>query len=105
MKLEITHLTRYQYAASAMESVNEIRLTPSTNHRQSCYHHSITIEPNVSLFSYDDFFGNRVHSFSVADLHQELVIQSKSIVVTDEQEPERKQILSFEEQLDELQSE
>lgn len=102
MKLEITHLTRYHYGTSAMESVNEIRLTPSTNHRQSCYQHTITVEPSVSLFSYDDFFGNRVHSFSLSDPHQELMIQSKSIVVTDELEPERKQILSLEEQLAEL---
>src|ERR1700686_4836459 len=103
MKLEISHLTRYQYMTPAAESVNEIRLTPSTNHRQSCYQHAITIEPNVSLFSYEDFFGNRVHSFSVASPHQELVIQTKSIVVTDEQEPERKQRLSYQEQLDLLQ--
>jgi transglutaminase-like putative cysteine protease len=105
MKLEITHLTRYHYAAPVVESVNEIRLTPSTNHRQSCYQHMVTIEPNVSLFSYDDFFGNRVHSFSVSDPHQELVIQTSSIVVTDELEPERKQILSLEEQLEQLHSE
>jgi transglutaminase-like putative cysteine protease len=65
----------------------------------------VTIEPNVSLFSYDDFFGNRVHSFSVSDPHQELVIQTSSIVVTDELEPERKQILSLEEQLEQLHSE
>jgi transglutaminase-like putative cysteine protease len=104
MKLEITHLTRYHYKTSAMESVNEIRLTPISNHRQSCYQHTITVEPNVSLFSYDDFFGNRVHSFSVADPHQELMIKSSSIVVTDELEPERKQILSLEEQLEQLHS-
>lgn len=104
MKLEISHLTRYRYMTPAVESVNEIRLTPSTNHRQSCYQHTITIEPNVSLFSYEDFFGNRVHSFSVASPHQELVIQTKSIVVTDEEEPERKQQLSLQEQLDLLQA-
>jgi transglutaminase-like putative cysteine protease len=105
MKLEITHLTRYHYTIQAMESVNEIRLTPSTNHRQSCYQHTITIEPSVSLFSYDDFFGNRVHSFSVVDPHQELMIQTSSIVVTDDLEPERKQFLSLEEQKEMLCSE
>jgi transglutaminase-like putative cysteine protease len=105
MKLEISHMTRYHYAFPAMESVNEIRLTPSTNHRQSCYQHTVTVNPCVSLYSYDDFFGNRVHSFSVADPHQELVIQTKSIVVTDEYESERKQTLSLEEQLKLLHSE
>jgi transglutaminase-like putative cysteine protease len=103
MKLEISHLTRYQYVTPAAESVNEIRLTPGTNHRQSCYQHVITVEPNVSLFSYDDFFGNRVHSFSVASPHRELMIQTHSIVVTDDREPERIQHLSMQEQLDLLQ--
>jgi transglutaminase-like putative cysteine protease len=105
MKLEISHTTRYYYDFPAMESVNEIRLTPSTNHRQSCYQHAVTVHPNVSLFSYDDFFGNRVHCFSVADPHQELMIQTKSIVVTDEREQERKQMLSLGEQIELLHSE
>jgi transglutaminase-like putative cysteine protease len=100
MKLEISHLTRYHYEAPAMESVNEIRLTPSTNYRQSCYQHTIMVDPNVSLFSYNDFFGNRVHSFSVASPHGELVIQTHSIVVTDEQEIKRDQELSLQQQLD-----
>ncbi|MGO4107817.1 transglutaminase family protein [Paenibacillus sp. YAF4_2] len=82
MKLNISHVTQYDYEGSAMDSVNEIRLTPSTNERQSCYQQAIFIEPNASLFSYEDFFGNRVHSFSVNPPHKRLTIRTQMTVVT-----------------------
>lgn len=84
MKLEIFHLTRYTYQESVTDSVNEIRLTPRTDSRQFCFEHSIMIEPNTELFSYEDFFENKVHSFSISKPHQELVIKAHSIVVTKE---------------------
>lgn len=82
MRLEICHITRYRYGSSASDSVNELRLAPRTDERQACYHHTLTIEPNVSLFSYEDYFGNRVHFFTANEPHRELVITSSSTVVT-----------------------
>jgi Transglutaminase-like enzymes, putative cysteine proteases len=84
MKLSICHITQYEYEQPATDSVNEIRLTPSTNERQSCFQQSISVEPNASLFSYEDYFGNRVHSFSVNALHRKLVIRTLMTVVTKE---------------------
>jgi len=84
MKLKISHITKYQYAQDVTDSVNEIRLTPVTNERQSCYNHSISIEPNASLFAYEDCFGNRVHAFSVNQPHKTLTIKTSMIVVTTE---------------------
>ncbi|MFF2091928.1 transglutaminase N-terminal domain-containing protein [Paenibacillus sp. NPDC058174] len=82
MKLNISHVTQYEYEAPVTDSVNEIRLTPSTNDRQSCYQQAIWIEPNASLFSYEDYFGNRVHSFSVNSMHRKLTIRTQMTVVT-----------------------
>ncbi|WP_028550545.1 transglutaminase family protein [Paenibacillus sp. UNC451MF] len=82
MKLEIHHVTRYRYEEPVSDSVNELRLTPRTNYRQSCYHHEVNIEPSTSLFTYEDYFGNRVHAFSVNPSHRELVIKTKATVVT-----------------------
>ncbi|WP_424766322.1 transglutaminase family protein [Paenibacillus sp. sgz302251] len=82
MKLSILHVTQYEYAEPVTDSVNEIRLTPSTNERQSCYQHAITIEPNTSLFAYEDYFNNRVHAFSVNGPHKRLTIRSSMTVVT-----------------------
>lgn len=84
MKLQISHITQYEYESQVSDSVNEIRLTPSTNDRQSCYQQSIAVEPNASLFSYEDYFGNRVHAFSVNGPHRKLVIRTNMTVVTKE---------------------
>jgi transglutaminase-like putative cysteine protease len=96
MKLSISHVTKYEYAEAVTDSVNEIRLTPSTNERQSCYQQAISIEPNASLFTYEDYFGNRVHAFSVNGPHKRLTIRTSMTVVT-KQAPsseERAQYLS-----------
>ncbi|NOV01471.1 transglutaminase family protein [Paenibacillus planticolens] len=80
--LEITHITRYSYTDSAQDSVNEVRLTPLTDNRQSCYHHSIMTEPVTAFFTYSDYFHNRVHAFTVNNIHRELTIKMTSTVVT-----------------------
>ncbi|CAM3701263.1 transglutaminase family protein [Cohnella lubricantis] len=82
MRLEICHTTRYRYGDNVSDSVNELRLAPRTDERQACYHHTLAIDPNVSLLSYEDYFGNRVHSFTAYEPHRELVITSRSTVVT-----------------------
>lgn len=82
MKIEISHITRYTYEEPVTDSVNEVRLTPRTNYRQSCYHHEVAVEPAASLFTYEDYFGNRVHAFSVNKPHRELVIRTRATVVT-----------------------
>ncbi len=94
MKFEICHVTHYQYKHAVGDSVNEIRLTPRTNYRQSCYHHRITVEPVVPLMSYEDHFGNRVHSFTLNTLHQDLKIIVHSTVVTHNNDMIRKTVLT-----------
>ncbi|REE55470.1 transglutaminase-like putative cysteine protease [Paenibacillus taihuensis] len=84
MKLFITHTTQYTYGDPVMDSVNELRLTPVTNEQQSCYQHSISVEPNAPLFSYHDYFGNQVHVFSVNNPHRNLKIRTQMTVVTKE---------------------
>jgi len=84
MKLCISHTTQYSYQGAVTDSVNEIRLTPFTNDQQSCYQHSIFVEPNASLFSYEDYFGNRVHAFSVNEPHKKLTIRTQMTIVTKE---------------------
>ncbi|MCU6797167.1 transglutaminase family protein [Paenibacillus sp. WQ 127069] len=103
MKIEINHVTRYSYLESVMDSVNELRLTPRTNYRQSCYHHEVSTEPSASLFTYEDYFGNRVHSFSINKPHKEMVIKTKAIVVTQDQSSIAKFGLPYKGQLELLQ--
>lgn len=99
MKIEISHLTRYTYIDSVSDSVNELRLTPWTDQRQSCYQHELIVEPSASMMTYEDYFGNRVHAFSVNKPHRELVIRTRSTVVTMETMPDDDSGLSPEEEL------
>ncbi len=98
MKLHITHTTEYMYQEPVTDSVNEIRLSPSTNFRQSCYQHQITIEPPAALYSYEDYFGNRVHSFSVQPSHSKLAIRTVSTVITHDNDRTRREVLSPDEE-------
>ncbi|AKG34696.1 transglutaminase family protein [Paenibacillus durus] len=82
MKIQINHTTRYTYSEPVTDSVNEIRLTPRTNYRQSCFHHEVEIFPPANLLTYEDFFGNRVHAYSVNKPHTEMVIHTRATVVT-----------------------
>ncbi|WP_309118332.1 transglutaminase family protein [Paenibacillus sp.] len=97
MKFKICHVTTYRYDEPVTDSVNEIRLAPRTNYRQSCYHHSVAIEPNAPLLTYEDGFGNRIHAFTVNASHRELVIRSESTVVTHDNDGLRKRVLTPEE--------
>ena len=105
MKIEISHVTRYTYAEPITDSVNEVRLTPRTNYRQSCHHHEMIVEPRTSLFTYEDYYGNRVHSFSVNQPHRELVIRTWAVVVTQDREPRTLPGVSPQEELAALESE
>lgn len=82
MRLEILHTTRYVYGEPVTDSVNELRLTPRTNSRQSCYRHEVTIEPAAALLTYEDYFGNRVYAFTINKPHKELTVRTRSVVST-----------------------
>ena len=82
MKIQISHTTTYMYPEEVTDSVNEIRLTPRTNYRQSCYHHEVEVTPTSHLLTYEDYFGNRVHAFTVNQPHRQMSIRVVATVVT-----------------------
>ncbi len=100
MKLEVRHTTTYRYGNPVTNSINEIRLTPRTNRSQSCHHHRLLVYPNVTLFSFEDYFGNRVHSFTLHHPHHELVIESSfTISKRDQVTPSWEPFVSLEKEL------
>lgn len=105
MKFRVQHITHYHYDARIADSVNEIRLSPRTNGRQSCYQHMIVTTPYAPLYSYEDYFGNRVHAFSVAKPHKDLTICANSIVVTKERNETDTNVLPYNEEVALLKSE
>jgi transglutaminase-like putative cysteine protease len=64
------------------ESFNEVRLEPLVCATQSVLDFDLRIEPPATVIAFRDYYGNSVHDFGVAYLHDRLVIEAASDVVT-----------------------
>jgi len=82
VRYRLRHRTSYRYAAPAFESFNEVRLQPVAGDSQTLLDFDLSIEPPATVISFRDYYGNAVHDFGVAYLHDRLVIESTSDVVT-----------------------
>jgi transglutaminase-like putative cysteine protease len=83
MRLGIRHRTVYRYATPVRDSYNEVRLRPVSNEHQRVEQFELHVTPNPSAWrEYDDFYANAVHHFEVPNLHQELQIESRCVVST-----------------------
>jgi transglutaminase-like putative cysteine protease len=87
MRFRITHRTQYSYAGSATESFMEARLTPLTDDSQRLLSRQLITIPTANIHSYTDYFGNAAESFSIAQRHRELVLESTCEVETTPQPP------------------
>jgi transglutaminase-like putative cysteine protease len=82
MHLRVTHRTTFTYPVKAHDSFNEVRLSPADDAMQNCREFKLRITPAAELREYDDFYGNTVHYFEVADPHAKLIIESHATVET-----------------------
>jgi transglutaminase-like putative cysteine protease len=64
------------------ECFNEVRLQPLACSSQTLLDFDLLIEPPATVISYRDYYGNAVHDFGVAYLHDTLVSEATSDVVT-----------------------
>src|ERR1700693_6093508 len=80
MMLRICHTTRFSYDAPAYQSHNEVRMRPIESAEQKCREFTLETEPVAAMLEFDDFYGNRVHSFSIYPQHQILTIVARSLV-------------------------
>lgn len=82
MRYRIIHRTQYVYQAPAHESFNEVRLRPVSDRHQACLDFDLTIDPPATVISFEDYYGNAVHDFSVPYMHGSLSVEATSEVVT-----------------------
>ncbi|HLK26996.1 MAG TPA: transglutaminase family protein [Puia sp.] len=101
-KFKIHHVTRYNYELPVRDSANQILLFPIKDDYQQVVMQelNITHDPNVDV--YKDYYGNEVGLFMNAEPHLELVIDSKTEVIT-MPHPIAKDDMPAETQWDELQ--
>src|SRR5271163_4834866 len=89
MLLRICHTTRFEYQMPAYDSHNEVRMKPLDGANQRCVEFELQSTPGASVFEYDDYYGNRVHGFSIHEPHPALTVAARSVVecVTGPQPP------------------
>jgi len=81
-RFNIHHITKYTYEGPVRDSANQIMLFPIRDQFQEVLKQElhITGDPPVEIFK--DYYGNEVGSFTHADLHSSLTIDSKVEVIT-----------------------
>lgn len=82
MRLQIHHVTSYNYPKSVANSINEVWLRPLTDRRQTCLSFALTTTPASTPRPYTDYFGNTVYHFDVFAPHERLEIVADAEVET-----------------------
>ena len=80
MIFRVRHATRFAYEAPAYESHNEVRLRPCDDSSQLVLSFDLQVTPHTPVLEFRDYFGNRVHSFSIHPAHSVLAIEVTSLV-------------------------
>lgn len=91
-RLRVTHSTSFKYDSEVLASFNEARMTPRNTHNQLLVHHSMTVIPAPTIFTYVDYFGTSVESFDLHASHTSLDIVSENMVETNAFLPPRPSI-------------
>jgi len=80
MIFRIVHTTRFEYAGTALNSQNEMRVKPWERVGQRVLEFDLSADAPASILPYRDFFGNEAHSVCVGGPHSQLTILAKSVV-------------------------
>jgi transglutaminase-like putative cysteine protease len=78
---QIQHRTSYTYKIPVRDSFNDVRLEPLSNEGQTVESFALTTIPPAPFRNYRDFYFNRVHHFEIFSPHENLVIESKAVVL------------------------
>lgn len=81
-KFKIRHITKYTYEDMVRDSANQIMLYPLIDNYQHVLDHNIRISGNQMVSTHVDYFGNLVGTFTNAQPHNELTIDSQLVVET-----------------------
>ncbi len=82
MYLDIEHNLWLTYDDYISESWVELRMEPQSNHRQTVNSYFLAVGPQTKVSRYQDWLGNAVRHFSVAEFHNQIEVRSRSVVET-----------------------
>jgi transglutaminase-like putative cysteine protease len=80
MKFLATHITRYWYSGPVSMCHTEVHLHPRPRANQTILEFGLEVSPTPdSVLTREDYFGNEVTFFSIAEPHRELIITSRCL--------------------------
>ena len=82
MVLDIEHSLHFEYSDFISESWVELRMEPRTTKHQSVSSYFLAVGPRTRVFRFEDWLGNSVRHFSIAEYHNEIEGRARSIVET-----------------------
>lgn len=83
MRFSITYRAEYRYSQPVSEQHNAVRVRPADVPGQRVEEFELDVDPSAPLFRHRDYFGTDVTEFNVADLHERLNIEARSVVATE----------------------
>lgn len=81
-KFKIRHITHYKYDDPVRDSANQIMLYPVKGDYQEVLKHDILVSGQPTIDTHTDYYGNEIGTFTQAQPHHELIIDSRLTVVT-----------------------
>ena len=81
-RFNIHHITKYTYEGPVRDSANQIVLFPIKDEYQEVLTQDLSITGDPAVGIYKDYYDNEVGSFTRADPHNSLTIDSKVEVIT-----------------------
>jgi transglutaminase-like putative cysteine protease len=81
-RFNIHHITKYTYEGPVRDSANQIVLFPIKDEFQEVLKQDLTISDDPAVDIYKDYYGNEIGTFTHAESHTSLVIDSHVEVVT-----------------------
>jgi transglutaminase-like putative cysteine protease len=88
-RFNIHHITKYTYEGPVRDSANQIFLFPIKDEYQEVLKQDLTITGDPVVDIYKDYYENEVGSFTNAESHTSLTIDSKLEVITKPKSPIR----------------
>jgi transglutaminase-like putative cysteine protease len=82
MRIRISHLTSYRYAAPAGSVIQRLRLTPRNHDGQYVARWRIDVSADCRLDQHEDAFGNITHAFTAEGPFTELTVTAAGEVET-----------------------
>jgi transglutaminase-like putative cysteine protease len=86
-RFSIHHITKYTYEGPVRDSANQIILFPMKDAYQEVLRQELNITGDPPVDVYKDYYGNEIGSFTHADPHTSLIIDSRLEVITKPRPP------------------